>query len=156
MQREACYSTCLQLPAGHHTYAWLLLQAQEQLMLELELDAAAQAWRLRWWQLHTLKAWHTEASNAVQERQLEVKRQETWGRVRSWLSEFDASRTSTSSCSAQGISHGSNLRGGVAAVVVCASQSAGPHKELPGDGWCTVSDDCDDVVLLGDESSAWG
>lgn len=68
------------------------VQAQEQLLLELELGANATSWRHRRQQQHVLGAWRAAAAAAVHARQQEAKRQETWDKVQLWLSEMKAGK----------------------------------------------------------------
>jgi hypothetical protein len=64
------------------------LQAQEQLLLELELNVVAAKWRHRRTQQQVLRGWSCAAAAAVQEREQQARLQETFSKVQGWLSDM--------------------------------------------------------------------
>lgn len=64
-------------------------QAHDQLLVELELSSAAVSWRTARLQHGALSTWRTNAAEAAQQRLQEAAHEQTWSRVRGWLSELD-------------------------------------------------------------------
>eukprot|EP00775_Hariotina_reticulata_P011840 gene11840-11984_t len=86
----------------HVLQAWKVVaadQAHEQLVLELQLQQVAADWRRRRRQQGVLHVWHQHAVAATLERHQAAKRQETWGKVRGWLEEAQAAKSSTAGSS---------------------------------------------------------
>lgn len=65
------------------------MQAHDQLMAELELSSLANGWRTTRLQRCALHCWRANAAESVQQRLREAAHQQTWSRVRGWLSELD-------------------------------------------------------------------
>jgi hypothetical protein len=109
------------------------LQAQEQLLLELELNVVASQWRHRHMQQHVLLGWHTTAAAAVQEREQQARLQETFSKVQGWLTDMKGGGHSAAVASAVAGSRGCVAPAQAAAPLVAAAAVGGPAmlKQLP-------------------------
>lgn len=68
-------------------------QAHEQLLLELQLQQVAVAWRQQWLRRRVLRGWRSDAAAAVQQRRLQERVAATLGRVHTWLGELQVQRS---------------------------------------------------------------
>lgn len=98
------------------------MQAQEQLLLELELSVVATKWRHRRTQQHVLAGWSRAAAAAAQEREQQARLQETFSKVQGWLSEMKGEPQSGNS---------SNISGAAAHGAAAASAGLPALKQLP-------------------------
>lgn len=89
-------------------------QAHEQLLVELESAAMADGWHTARVARCTLRGWGTAAAASVQQRVQEAAHQQTWSRVRGWLSELDG----------PGGQQGPAAGAGAAAAAGCSGQAA--------------------------------
>jgi hypothetical protein len=91
------------------------LQAHEQLLVELELAAMADGWHTARLARCTMRGWRSAAAASVQQRVQEAAHQQTWSRVRGWLSELDGGQ--------QGPAAGGVAAAGVGAAAGCSGQA---------------------------------
>lgn len=123
------------------------MQAEEQLLVELELAAMADGWHTARLARCTLRGWRTAAAESAQQRVQEAVHQQTWSRVRGWLSELDGGQQGPAAA-------GAVAPAGAAAAAGCSGQAV----ELGA--WDVDSGGCSEVPaaaggLRDDDVAAW-
>ncbi|KAF6260616.1 hypothetical protein COO60DRAFT_1684103 [Scenedesmus sp. NREL 46B-D3] len=118
-------------------------QAQEQLLLEHELNAVATKWQHRRAQQHVMRGWSRAAAAAVQEREQQARLQETFSKVQGWLSEMKDgapdSKISTTSA-ADSSANAFVVQGAAVAPAGRAAVPAQQHQLPPWRDWYPDSD----------------
>jgi hypothetical protein len=114
------------------------LQAQEQLLLELELNVVATKWRHSRTQQHVLQRWSKAAAAAVQERDQQARLQETFSKVQGWLHDMKggahSAATQVSNAAAASSGFVALPQGAAAPSAAAAAAAAGGTtvlKQLP-------------------------
>lgn len=117
-------------------------------MVELELTAMATGWHTARVQRTALRMWHTTATSAAQQRVTEAAHQQTWSRVRGWLTELEGPiGTATTTAAGSGAAAG----GAAAAAARLPATVGGLNSLLSESGW-----ELDDFGGGGDDESGVG
>lgn len=161
----------------------LCMQAHKQLLVELELAAMAAGWHTARLACCTLRGWRTAAVELAQQRVQEAAHQQTWSRVRGWLSELDggqqlppagavapAGAAAATDCSEQAVELGAWDVGSVGSEVPAATgglrdgdvaawhecSEPGVHAASDGGGLGSPNGETDDMAELAEWFEAAG
>lgn len=152
-----------------------LPQAHEHLLVDLELTAVAEGWRAARLQRHALLTWREHAAAAARQRLQEASHQQTWSRVRGWLTELDGVQQGAAGRGTNGAGEGPEgggcaLAAALGPLVVSGvwvdqpqggSAAGGGPTEVPDwDDWSVDVDDTGDVQggvgVVGSDAEAHG